>query len=132
MSVDPLRVSKRLKRRPVIVEITNENGETVEEKAVLIEMTGFQRDSYFERMQSEFAGPDGKVKKIAGLNLLLLEFTLWHCDSSFNPNGNELYSLEELKKLPAEAVDQLNEVAQKLCGLDKTSEEKAGNSPGKD
>jgi len=108
--MDELRVSKRLKVVPVIME----DGD--EEKAwKLKELDGVSRNKYLDKLKSRVKfnqGGQASITSFDGFQAELLKRTLYN-------ELDELVSVDEIESLPASTQQALFEASQKLSQLNE-------------
>jgi len=111
----PKRFVSALKKETVELE---DDGGAIKQY-ILHELTGKQRDDYFNYM-SDKVRPDGSVKNFTGATSFLLMLSM--TDTS----GRRL-SPEFVDKLSTTCATELFQIAQKLSGLDVKAEKEAKN-----
>ena len=112
---DELRL--KLEREEVNIILENKEGE--EKRYTLKELTGKERNKYLNKMSNRVKiGQDGKamgIKNFDGFQSDLLKLSL------FDESGEHV-SEEDIEEFPSSTQQKLFEKAQKLSGLDTTTE----------
>jgi hypothetical protein len=97
-----------------------------EREAVLREMSGKDRETYFDLVRKSVKTTKDKegnevteILNAHGLSAALLKFCLWW------KKGDQVIQAKEseILELPSRVIESLNEVASKMNGLDKESKE---------